>query len=111
MLVETHADQFHVAGLLLAQKVARTAVVKIAAADGESRPEPIEGLQRAQALLRRLADFRIRVGQQVGGAARPAPPDTPAQLMQLREAEPVGAPDQDRVGARHVKPAFNDVGR
>ena len=34
--------------------------------------------------------------------------DAAAQLVQLREAEPVGAVDDDRVGARDVDAGFDD---
>ena len=37
-------------------------------------------------------------------------PDAAAQLVQLREAEAVGAVDQDRVGGRHVDAGLDDRG-
>ena len=43
-------------------------------------------------------------------AARPAA-DPAAQLVQLRQAEAIGAPDDHRVRTRHVEPGLDDVGR
>ena len=46
--------------------------------------------------------MQVRVGLVVRAA------DAAAQLVQLREAELVGAADDDRVGARHVDAGLDD---
>ena len=63
------------------------------------RLEPARGVGR-HGVLRR----RDQVG--VGLVVRAA--DAAAQLVQLREAEAVGAVDDDRVGGRHVDAALDD---
>ena len=47
---------------------------------------------------------------QVGVGAVVRAPDPAAQLVQLRQAELVGAVDDDGVGGRHVDAAFDDGG-
>ena len=37
--------------------------------------------------------------------------DPPAQLVQLRQTETVRTPDDHRIGARHVEPGLDDIGR
>ena len=46
--------------------------------------------------------------QQVGVRALPAATDPAAQLVELREAEQVGAVDDERVDHRHVEAALDD---
>src|SRR3546814_4024827 len=46
--------------------------------------------------------------REIGIGARLRPPDAAAKLVELREAETVGAVDDQRVGARNVEPAFDD---
>ena len=46
--------------------------------------------------------------QQVGVGAPRRPPDPAAQLVELGEAERVGAVDDDGVGVRDVEPGFDD---
>ena len=48
---------------------------------------------------------------QIGVGAGLRPPDAAAQLVELGQAEAVGAVDDQRVGARDVEPAFDDRGR
>ena len=48
--------------------------------------------------------------QQVGVGALAAAADATAQLVELREAEQVGAVDDDRVDPRHVEAALDDRG-
>ena len=43
-----------------------------------------------------------RIGARLGAA------DAAAQLIELREAEHVGAPDDERVGGRNVEAGFDD---
>ena len=48
---------------------------------------------------------------QIGVGAGLGPPDAAAQLVELGEAEAVGAVDDQRVGAGDVEPALDDRGR
>jgi len=49
--------------------------------------------------------------RQIGIGAQFGPADTAAQLIELGEAENVGAVDDDGVGGRNIQPAFDDGGR
>jgi hypothetical protein len=99
-----------VPGLLLAQQVAGAAQVEVAGADGEAGADAVQRLQGAEPPVRGGRGRGGRVGQQVDHAAHPPAPHPPAELVELRQAEAVGAPDQHGVGARHVEPGFHDVG-
>ena len=76
----------------------------------EARAELLERLDGLEALhgveRQRLARRRQQIG--VGAVVRAA--DAAAQLVQLREAQPVGAVDHDGVGGRDVDAAFDDGG-
>jgi hypothetical protein len=108
--IQLDPDEAHVPGLRLAQQVAGSAQVEVARADREARADAVERLQRAQPAFGGRRQARPGLGQQVDHAARAAPPDAAAQLVQLRQAEAVGAPDEHRVGTRHVEPGLHDVG-
>ena len=66
------------------------------------------------AASRRRAIGRQRLlgrNQQVGVGAPVGAADAAAQLIQLRQAVPVGAVDDDRVGVRDVEAVLDDGGR
>src|SRR3954467_2448403 len=83
VLVEVGADQLDVAGLFLAEEVARAAQVEVAGADREAGAEPVEGRGGRKPLAGRGRDGLGRIGEEIGDAAHPAAPDAPAQLVQL----------------------------
>ena len=109
-MVEGGADHLHMSGLFIPGQIAAAAKVKVARADRQARAEPVEGFQCRQARPRGLGQIVLRVRQQIGDALGAAAPHAASQLMQLRQAEPVGSPDQHGVGARHIKTALDDVG-
>ena len=48
--------------------------------------------------------------EQVKDAGPPTTPNPATELMELRQPEPRGLPDQNRVGPRHVEAALDDRG-
>ena len=111
MLVQLYPDQTHVPGLGIAQQVARAAHVQIARADREPRTQPVECLQRAQPFQGARRDGVLALGEQQHLSTPMSAPDASAQLVKLRQAEAVGVDDRHGVGARHVQPRLDDVGR
>ena len=101
LLVELDADLADVARLLVAQQVAGAADVEVVAGDGEARrrarPAPASPTAASRAGARQLA---ARRQGQVGVGAQLPPPDPAAQLVELRQAEHVGAVDDDGVDRR-----------
>ena len=97
-----------VAALLAAEQVAGAANLEVERRDAEAAAEIAELLDRGEPLLRdrRQVVFRrnqqIRVGRPIGSA------DAAAQLIELRQAVPIGAVDDDRVGVRDVEAVFDD---
>src|SRR5947207_2439646 len=76
--------------------------LEIVRREAEAAAELVELLQRRQALVRVLADQVLAGNQKIGVRAHIGAADAAAQLVELREAEGVGAVDDDRVGARDV---------
>ena len=96
------------AGLLVAEQIAGAADVEIVARELEAGAERIERLQHLQPLLRLRRDRAVggRREQRIG--ARLGAPDAAAQLIELREAEHIGAPDDQRIGGGNVEAGFDD---
>src|SRR3546814_5468841 len=65
---------------------------------------------RVEALLRIGIQCALRWHQKIRVAAMMRAADATAQLVQLREAEMLGAIDQNRVGARYVDAGLDDRG-
>src|SRR5262249_60842181 len=90
---------------LLAEQVAGAADLEVEVREAEAAAELGELLDRLEALLGVLGErllgrrHQIRVGALRGAA------DAAAQLVELGEAERVGAVDEDRVRARAVEHA------
>ena len=101
--VEIEADRRHVPGLLAAQDVAGAADLEVGQGDLEAGAQlgrVEDGLEPLARLVRQALATAV---QQVGvGPARRAP-DPAAQLVELGEAERVGAIDDDRVRVRDVE--------
>ena len=106
--VQVVADLLDLAALFIAQQLAGAANLQIVGGQRESGAELLERLQRLEPLDRigrhRLARRRDQVG--VGAVVRAA--DAAAQLMDLRQAESIGAVDDDGVRRRHVDAALDD---
>ena len=67
-----------------------------------------EALQHLESLAGVLGDRAAGRHQQVGVGAVMAAADPASELMQLGEAEMIGAVDQDGVRGRHVDAGFDD---
>ena len=108
--VEVEADARDVAGLLAAEQVAGAADLQVLHRDaharaqlgvlGDGREPVVRGL--GQRLLRRVEEVGVRP---LAAAADPA-----AQLVQLGEAEVVGALHDQRVGVGDVEAGLDDRG-
>ena len=107
--VELEADLLHLARLRFAEHLARAADLEVVHREVEARAQVLHHLDRLEPLLRlratatsagRRQQVRIRLVVRAADAA--------AQLVQLREAEAVGALDDDRVGGRHVDAGLDD---
>ena len=99
------------AGLLVAQQRAGAAQLEVAHRDLEAGAQLRVVRQRGEPVGRLL---RQRPGagiEQVGVGALARAPDAPADLVELAEAEPVGAVDDQRVGLRDVDARLDDRGR
>ena len=110
LLVQLDADLADMAGLLVAQQVAGAADVEVVAGQREAGAQRVQRLHHRQPLLRRGRQPVVRRPGQIGVAALLAAPDPAAQLIELPQAEHVGAVDHQRVHRRHVEAAFDDVG-
>ena len=110
-LVKLEPDFLDVARLLVAEQIAGAADVEVVAGELEAGAEAVEVGEHLQPLLRRLGDRAVGGHRQIGVGAGFRPADAAAQLVELGEAEAVGAMDDQRVGARDVEPAFDDRGR
>ena len=104
--IQVEADGVHVAGLLGAEEVPRPAHLHVLERDLVARAELGVVLEHLQAALGvgidGVGDEEIAVGAAVRA------PDAPAQLIELREAEVIGAIDEHRVRVRHVEAALDD---
>ena len=111
LLVELEADLLDVAGLLVAEQIAGAADVEVVDGELEAGAERVERLQHLQPALGLRRDLAVgrqreqRIGAQLGAA------DAAAQLVELRQAEHVGAVHDQRVGGRDVEAGFDDRGR
>jgi hypothetical protein len=87
-----------VAGLLVAEQVPGAAQLEVAHRDLEARAELGEVRERREPLRRPRRSARRGVVEQVGVGALAAATDAAADLVELRQAEVVGALDDQRVG-------------
>src|SRR3954468_15376023 len=109
--VQLEAERRNVARLLVAEQVAGAADLEVPHRDLEAGAELGVVAERAQALRRLLGERgRARVQEvRVSALARAA--DTPADLVELGEAEEVGALDDQRVRLRDVDARLDDARR
>ena len=108
LAVEVEPDGGDVTRLLAAEQVSGTPDLEVAHRDLEAGPEVGELADRLQALVRLLGEHAVGWVEEVRVRALAAPPDPSAQLVHLREAEQVGAVDDERVDRRHVETALDD---
>src|SRR4051794_6979612 len=109
--VELEAERRDMPGLLVAEQVARPADLEVAHRDLEAGAKLGVVAQRAEALRRLLGQRgRARVQEvRVRALARAA--HAAADLVELGEAEEVGALDDQRVGLRDVDARLDDARR
>ncbi len=95
--------------LLAAQQVARAADLQITQRDAVARPQIGMMLEHPQTFLgvgvEQVGHHEVAVGAAVAAA------HAPAQLIQLRQTELIGAVHDHRVGVGHVEPRLDDHGR
>ena len=112
--VERKAHFLDLAGLRFAEHFAGAADLEVVHGEEEARAEFLHRLDGLQPLLRLGAERFEGVGafaarrEQVGVGLVVRAADAAAQLVQLREAEAVGAVDDDGVGGRHVDAGLDD---
>ncbi|MCW0462066.1 hypothetical protein NB717_003134 [Xanthomonas sacchari] len=109
--VQAEADLGHLPALVLAQQFAGAADLQIVGGQGEAGAQFVHRGDGVQPLLRIGSDAAPVRHQQIGVGAVMRTADAAAQLVQLRQAEAVGAVDDDGVGVGDVDARFDDRGR
>ena len=99
-----------VAGLLSAQEVARAPQLQVHGGHAEARAQLGEVLQGLQPAAGVLADLVLGRDQQVGVGRHIAAAHAAPQLVELAEAEGVGAVDDEGVGVGDVEAVLHDGG-
>ncbi|MNQ95720.1 hypothetical protein D3C85_1112900 [compost metagenome] len=111
LLIQLDPDLADMARLLVAQQVAAAALIQIVTGQLEAGAQIVQRLQHLQTLLGRQAQRPFGVRRQIGECPRLGPSDTASDLVQLGQAEHVGAVDDQRVGRRNVDAALDNGGR
>ena len=94
--------------LLGAQQIARAADFQVAHGDFEAAAERRVLLDCADALASVGQKTRVPRQQQIGVGLMLVTPHPTAQLIEIAQAEPIGAIDDDGVGVRDIQAAFDD---
>ncbi len=110
LAIEIEADFLNLAGLAFAEQLARAANLQVVGGERETGAEIAERRERVQAFFGIRRHRLARRRKQIGIGAMVRAPDTPAQLMQLGEAERIRPVDDDGVRARHVDAGLHDRG-
>ena len=92
------------ARLLRPQQVAGAPDVEVVAREAEAGAEPVEPVNDLEPLVRGVAEPVPRRERQVGIAAQLRPTDSPAQLIELGEAEAIRPMHDHRVDPLQVEP-------
>src|SRR5215213_2576023 len=108
LLVELEAYFPNVTGLLFAQQVAGSANVEIMAGEAETGAERIQGLQDLEAFFGRRRKRSIGGNGEEGIGPLLRPSDAAAKLIELCQAEHVGAIHDKRIGGGDVEAGFYD---
>ena len=111
VLVELDADLADMARLLVAEQIAGAADVEIVARQLKPGAERVQRLHHLEPALRGRRQLLLLGQGQIAIGAHLAAADAAAQLIELRQAEHVGAMHDQRVGGRDVEAGFDDVGR
>src|SRR4051812_38770652 len=102
MTIQFRPCQLEMTGLLLAEQAARAAQLHVVRTDLESRSQGCSPFQYLEPPDAACAVFGRGVEQEIRVAATRAAPDPSAQLVELRETEPLGVVDDHGVGARDI---------
>ena len=108
--VEVVTDCLHMAVLLGAEHIARAANLQIPHGDSYTAAELRELADCAKSLFRLFAEQPAALVEQKGIADARGAPDTPPELIELREAEVIRLLDDDGVDIRNVQTGL-DYGR
>ncbi len=108
LAVEVEADGFDVAVLLAAEHVAGAAKFKVEGGDAEAGAKFAEFFHGGEAFAGDVGEDFFRRNEKIGVGALAGAADAAAELIEFREAEAVGAIDEDGVGARNVEAVFHD---
>src|SRR5215204_804198 len=97
--------------LLVAEQIAGAANIEIVRGELEAGAQRVKRLQYLEAALGLRGNLSLcrQREQRIGAYLRP--PYSPAQLIELRQPEAVGAMDDERVGGRNIEAGFNDGSR
>src|SRR5208282_855895 len=109
--VEFEAHGFDVAALLSAEKIPRASQFEIEGGDLEACAEVGKFLERGEAAARDGRQFNFRRQEQVGVGATVRPANPSSKLIELRQTQPVGPIDDDRVAQRDVEAVLDNRGR
>ena len=110
LAVELEADRRDMAALLRAEQVAGAADFQVAHGDFEAAAERGVLLDRAEALAHVGEEPAVARQQQVGVGLVLVAAHAAAQLVEVAQAEAVGAVNDDGVGIRNIQAALDDGG-
>src|SRR6266850_673204 len=108
LAVHVKTDGFNVAMLLPPEHVSCAAQFEVEGGDSKACAQFAEFLHGREALSRDVREHGLGRNEEIRVCALARTPDAPSQLVELREAEAIGAIDQNRVGARDVQSIFDD---
>ena len=106
--VEIESDFLHFAALRFAEHFARAADLQVVHREVEAGAELFHHLYRLESFFRAGRQRLVAWGEQIGIGLMMRAADAAAQLMQLRQAEAVGALDDDGVRGRNVDAGLDD---
>ena len=106
--IQVETDLLHLAGLRFAQHFAGAADFQVMHGEIKARAQFFHHLDGFQAFLGRRGERILAHGQQIGIGLMVRAADATTQLVQLRQAEAIGAIDQDGVGIGNVDAGFDD---
>ena len=101
--VEIEANRRNVPRLLAAEQVARATNLKVGECQLESGAEVRRIEDCLEALARIIGERLFATIEQVAPGAATAATNATAQLIELSEAESIGAIDDDRIGVRNIE--------
>src|SRR5215212_8867475 len=108
LLVELEAYFPNVTGLLLAQEVTGSANIEIMAGQAETGAKRIKRLQHLETLLGRRRERPIGGNGEKSIGPLLRPPDAATELIELCQAEHIGAMHNEGIGCSDIKTRFDD---